>query len=211
MAELDIFSYACAETDSKNPEQISNNSFDIGAFSRQVNESFAFFDLSALPPGALVSKIQLILRQKNGSYYSREVNIKAALCSNYIDASRIIWNYKPEITDTAAALTFSGNIDAERKWSFDRPSELTRYINGGKAIFKFYIEGASAGDNNAKGFVPSSSSGDKRPRLHIEYDVSGGAKVYLNGSFTEKPVKVFNKGQWQRASVKRFSDGRWQR
>ena len=210
MASLNIYAHACAETDSANTSQVTNDSFDVGAFSRQVNESYAVFDLSSLPEGASVSKLKLRLRQKSGSYYKKSVTLTAAVCSNYISPSRIKWSSKPGISQIKGNLTISANENADRTWTLRDASGLGQYIFDGKLTVKIFAEGASAGDNNAKGFeTPGVSDNSKKPRLTVEYDTPHGIKVFTQGSFTEKPVKVFTGGSWTEASVKYFDGNEW--
>ena len=215
MAEFNAISYACAETDSYNKTQITNDSFDIGAFSKQVNESYAYFSLAGLPENAKIISFDLWLMQKTGSYYNKSVSVKASVCENYIKPSSVCWNNKPKAGKISGKTTISSNSAGERKWTLlnaetDEPYPIAAYLTDNILVVKFEIEGAAAGDNNAKGFRASNyATVSARPRLKIAYELPQGVKVYKNGVFTEKPVRVYTGGTWKEAVVRKYKGGSW--
>lgn len=170
MASIEIISTYCAETDSKNRSQVTNNSFDVGAFSDRVNESYAYFPLSALPTTAIVTSGVLTLRQFQGDYWNKEVTIRAAACTTYISPGSVTWNNKPAESVSAYAdyAGFYGNVNADRTWTIN--ANLNNYRLNGYLIIKVWIPGAAAGNNNAKGFRPSTySQAAYRPRITLNY------------------------------------------
>lgn len=167
-----ITSSKCAETDSYRTSEVTNDSFDVGAFSSRVNESFAYFDISAIPSYAVFTSASVYLRQYDGSYYNEPVSIRCAPCTNYIANTSVTWNNKPSIGSLYGSLTISSNTDANRNWTISTGfgSNLNDYRVSNYLICKFYIQGASAGDNNAKGFRPSTySTASYRPQITLEY------------------------------------------
>lgn len=215
MAEFHAISYACAETDSYNKTQVTNDSFDIGAFSKQVNESYAYFSLEGLPENAKITSFELFLTQKTGSYYNKSVSVKASVCENYIKPASVCWNNKPKSGKIYGKTTIGSNSAGERKWTLlnaetDEPYPIGTYLTDNILVVKFEIEGAAAGDNNAKGFRASSdATASARPRLTIGYELPQGVKIYQNGAFAEKPVLVYTDGVWKDAVVRKYKNGAW--
>jgi len=170
MASIEITSTYCAETDSKYRTQVTSNSFDVGAFSDRVNESYAYFPLSSLPASAIVTSGVLKLRQFQGDYWNKEVTMRAAACTSYIAPGSVTWDNKPAESGSAYAdyAGFYGNVNADRTWTIN--ANLGNFRVNGYLIIKVWIPGASAGDNSAKGFRPSTySQADLRPKITLNY------------------------------------------
>lgn len=170
MASIEITSTHCAETDSKDRSQVTNNSFDVGGFSERVNESYAYFPLDSLPASAIVTSGVLKLRQFQGDYWNREVTIRAAACTNYISPGSVTWDNKPAESGSAYAdyAGFYGNVNADRTWTIN--ANLNNFRVNGYLIIKVWVPSAAAGDNNAKGFRPSTySQAEYRPKITLNY------------------------------------------
>lgn len=169
-ATVTITSSSCAETDSQYVAQVSNASFDVGAFSAKVNESFAYFDLSSIPSYAIVSSAVLKLRQYDGVYFKAPITLRAAPCTNYIPNTSVTWSNKPVPSALVYTdLPISGNTNSDQSWTII--GNLNSFRINNCLIIKVYALNTSAGDENAKGFRPSTySTASYRPHLALTYN-----------------------------------------
>jgi hypothetical protein len=191
MASIEITSAYCAETDSKNRSQVSNGSFDVGAFSDRVNESYAFFPLASLPAGAIVTSGTLKLRQYQGDYWNKEVTMRAAACTNYIAPGSVTWDNKPSVSGSVFAdyPNFYGNVNADRAWTID--ANLNNFRLNGYLIIKVWIPDTSAGANNAKGFRPSTYSiSDYRPKITLSYYEIPLKSAIVQGAVSKQVISM---------------------
>ena len=158
MASIEIISTYCAETDSKNRSQVTNNSFDVGAFSDRVNESYAFFPLASLPAGAIVTSGTLKLRQYQGDYWNKGIARRPAL----ISFRHVTWDNKPAESAARCGLRRLLRQCQRRQDGRLTPIWATSVNVSHQGMFR-----ASAGDS-AKGFRPSTYSGGLKAQNHAQ-------------------------------------------
>lgn len=163
-----LTSAMCAETDSNNKTQVTNDSFDVGAYPVIVNESFAYFDVSSINPRAVIESCVFKLRQCDGGYI-KTVTIRVTPCTSYIANTSVCWNNSPSVSETPYAdISISGNDAADRLWTLT--GNLNAFRNNNFIIIKAFAPSTSAGDNDAKKFCPSTHSNiSYRPQLTVVY------------------------------------------
>lgn len=161
-----------------------NNSFEtgdtvntFGMSGTTIYRSLLWFDVGAIPNGAIINSAKLHLIRHSSSGSNRNFEIRA-LASGMPAPGSVTWNTQPPMTGVSSIGSFDPNSSTE----LEMKSVVQQWVNSGIENFGFVI--TNEGEANNTGIYSYYSSNysvvSNRPKLVIDYSLPSVRKdAYL--------------------------------